>query len=284
MFIGSEALRSGRLTRGGLRWNYVAIHPDIYIEKGLRRTLEVNTRAAALWVPDGVVTGRAAAALHGAGFVDDDVAVEIIGRSRRPRNGVVVREERIHADEITCVNGIPVTTPVRTALDLARHLPRVRAVEHLDALAAATGVSAQSVLDLAARYPGARGIRRARHTMPLVDAGSQSPRESWLRMLLIDSGCPRPETQIMVSDGMSTAFIDMGWRDLRIGLEYDGDQHHSDRNQYVKDIGRQEMLANLDWLIIRVVREHSRAFIAARVREAFQHRLAKPAPGSWNGP
>lgn len=284
MFIGSEALRSGRLTRGGLRWNYVAIHPDIYIEKGLTRTLEVNTRAAALWVPDGVVTGRAAAALHGAGFVDDDVAVEIIGRSRRPRNGVVVREERIHADEITCVNGIPVTTPVRTALDLARHLPRVRAVEHLDALAAATGVSAQAVLDLAARYPGARGIRRARHTMPLVDAGSQSPRESWLRMLLIDSGCPRPETQIMVSDGMSTAFIDMGWRDLRIGLEYDGDQHHSDRNQYVKDIGRQEMLANLDWLIIRVVREHSRAFIATRVREAFQHRLAKPAPGSWNGP
>lgn len=281
MFLGSEALRSGRLTRGQLRWNYTAIHPDVYIEKGIERTLDVNTRAAALWVPDGIVTGRAAAALHGVPWIGAGTPIEIIGRSRRIRDGVIVRAERIDAAEMTRVGDLTVSTPARTALDLARHLPRGQAIAHLDGLAAATCVEVQDVLSLAHRYPGARGIRKARRIVPLLDAGAQSPRESWLRMLLIDGGFPRPSTQIRVSDGFLTAFVDMGWEDARIGLEYDGDQHRYDRHQFVKDIGRLEMLADCDWLVIRVVKEHSRAFILRRVHEAFRRRgglgLAKSA-------
>lgn len=280
-FIGSEALRSGSLTRGQLRWNYTAIHPDVYVAKGTARTLGVNTEAAALWVPGSTVTGRAAAALHGARWVDECAPIELIGRTHRSRNGVIVREERIDPDEITHAGALSVSTPTRTALDLARHiLPRAQAVVHLDALAAATGLDEQAVLSLASRYPGVRGIRRARLMLPLMDAGAQSPRESWLRMLLIDAGFPRPETQIMVTDASATAFIDMGWRQPRIGVEYDGDQHRSDRNQFVKDISRHEMLADLGWLIIRVVKEHSRVHIIERVQEAFRRRgngFAKPA-------
>jgi very-short-patch-repair endonuclease len=279
-FIGSEALRAGRLTRGQLRWNYTAIHPDVYVDKHCERTLEVNIRAASLWVPDGIVAGRAAAALYGVGWVDADTPVEVIGRSRRPRPGVVVREERIRADEYTTADGMCVSTPVRTALDLARHLPRSRAMTHLDALAAVTGIEPAAVLALARRYPGARGVRRARAILPMIDAGAQSPRESWLRMVLVDAGLPRPQTQIRVSDGYQTAFIDMGWEELRIGVEYNGDHHRSDRHQFVKDIGRYEMLSGLGWQIIRVVKEHGRAYIVERVREAFCRRgapLAKSA-------
>lgn len=279
-FIGSEALRAGRLTRGQLRWNYTAVHPDVYIERHSERTLEVNILAASLWVPDGVVAGRAAAAVHGVGWIDASTPVEMIGRSRRPRRGVVVRCERIGPDEYTTAGGLRVSTATRTALDLARHLPRTRAVAHLDALAAVTGVHQDAVLELARRYPGARGVRRARSTLPLVDAGAQSPRESWLRMVLIDAGLPRPQTQIRVSDGCQTAYVDMGWEEVRIGVEYDGDHHRSDRFQFVKDIGRYEMLAGLDWQVIRVVKEHSRAYIVGRVHDAFRRRggpLAKSA-------
>jgi len=140
-FLGSEALRSGRLTRGQLRWNYTAVHPDVYIDKDARRSLRVNTAAAALWVPGGIITGRAAAALHGAGFVDEDTPIEVIGRSRRPRPGVIVRSERIADDETTTSAGLRASTPARTALDLARHLSRTQALVHLDALAAATGIT-----------------------------------------------------------------------------------------------------------------------------------------------
>lgn len=273
-FIGSEALRSGRLTRGQLRWNHTAVHPDVYLPRDTERTLAVNTEAAALWVPGGVVTGRAAAALHGAAFVDDCTPIEIIGASRRPRPGVIVRSERIADDETTTVAGLIVATPHRAGLDLARHLPRTKAVAHLDALGAATGICASELLLLAERYPGARGIRVARQRIPLLDAGAQSPRETWLRLLLIDAGFDRPETQIEVRHGGFTAFIDMGWRELKIGVEYDGDVHLSDRKRYVRDIVRHETLLELGWLIIRVVKEHSRAFIVHRVNEAFRRRGA----------
>ena len=278
-FIGSDALRSGRLTRGQLRWNHTAVHPDVYVPKDANLTLALRTAAAALWVPGGTITGRAAAALHGAAFVADDTPIEVVGRSRRPQPGVLVRSELIADDETTTVAGLTVSTPVRTALDLARHLPRMRAVAHLDALAAATGLSPPDVLSLAARYPGARGIRRARQRVQLLDPGAQSPRESWLRLLVIDAGFPRPETQIEVRRPGFTAFIDMGWRALKIGLEYDGDLHLSDRGRYVRDIGRHETLGGLGWLMIRVVKEHSRAYILHRVHEAFRLRgpLAKSA-------
>ncbi len=271
-FIGSEALRSGRLTRGQLRWNYTAVHPNVYIPRGTRRTLAVNTRAAALWVPNGVVTGRAAAALHGARYVGDDTPIELIGRSRRAQPGVIVRSDRIARDEIIELSGLRVGTPARAALDISRHLPRGAALAHLDALAAATGLHTEDVLRIAERYPGARGVRQTRQLVPLLDAGAESPRESWLRLLVMDAGFPRPQTQIRVSDGCMTAYLDMGWEELRIGLEYDGDQHRSDRAQYVKDLARHEMFTHLDWLVIRVVKEHSRARVLHRVGEAFRLR------------
>lgn len=267
--IGSRAVARGELTRGQLRWRYGAIHPDVYIEKTAERTLATNTAAAALWIPGSVVAGRAAAAIHGVDWVDADTPIELIGPSRRRREGVIVRAERIEADETMRIGGLFVTTPARTGLDLARHLPRLEALAHLDALASARGVDPQAVLTLAARYRGARGVKRARSVIAEVDPGAQSPKETWLRLVVTDAGFPRPRTQIRVSDGFSTAFIDMGWEGPRIGLEYDGDQHRSDRRQFVRDIGRHEMLNSLGWTIIRVVKEHSRAFIIQRVGEAF---------------
>ncbi|BBY65076.1 type IV toxin-antitoxin system AbiEi family antitoxin [Mycolicibacterium helvum] len=271
-FSGSTAIASGLLTRGQLRWNYTAIHPDVYVPKGSERTLDVRTRAAALWVPDGIVAGRAAAALHGASWVGASTPVELIGRARRRQAGVIVREDRIRSDELMPHGDLVVTTPQRTALDLARHLPRAEAVAHLDALAAATGIKPADVLSLADRYPGARGVRRARAVAPLTDPGAQSPRESWLRLLLIDAGYPRPVTQIPVSDGYTTAFVDLGWDEPKIGLEYEGAHHQSDRSQFVRDIGRHDMLEELGWLIVRVVKEHSRAYILRRVHDAFNRR------------
>jgi AbiEi antitoxin C-terminal domain len=274
--IGSTSVASGLLTRGQLRWNYTAIHPDVYIPKGTERTLDLDIRAAALWIPDSIIAGRAASALHGVPWVGATTPVELIGRGHRRRAGVIVREERIAPDEVVPRGGLLTTTPERTALDLARHLPRAHALAHLDALAAASGIDPDAVLSIADRYPGARGIQRARATVPLTDAGAQSPRESWLRLLLIDAGFPRPVTQIPVSDGYTTVFIDLGWDEPKIGLEYEGGQHQSDRRQFVRDIGRYEMFNRLGWLMIRVVKEHSRGFIVQRVHDAFNRRLSLP--------
>lgn len=183
-----------------------------------------------------------------------------------------MRNERIDADDVVVIDGMTVTTPERTAFDLARHLPRDSAVRHLDALARATEIKAADVLLLAERYPRARGLPRARIALPLMDGGAQSPRETWLRLLLIDDGLPAPRTQIRVSDGYNEAFIDIGYDEPMVGLDYDGVQHADERERYVHDIGRAELVDRQGWIDIKVVKEHRRAFILHRLREAFARR------------
>jgi hypothetical protein len=272
-FIGSEQLDLGTLTRGKLRWDYVAIFPDVYVPKSAVASLRPRTGGAWLWSGrDGVIAGRAAAALHGALWVDAMTPIELIAHRTRAPAGVIVRNERIDSNEITLVAGMPATCPARTALDLARHLPRDEAVAHLDALAHATDVRAEDAWALAGRYPRARGLRRAEVALDLMDGGAQSPKETWLRLLVIDAGFPRPRTQILVTDGFNTAFLDLGWDEPKIGMDYDGEQHRADRKRYVHDIGRNEMVRSEGWDDIHVVAEHSKRFIVRRAADAFARR------------
>jgi hypothetical protein len=106
--------------------------------------------------------------------------------------------------------------------------------------------------------------------LELVDPGAQSPRESYLRLLFIDAGLSRPQTQIPVLgvDRIPVAYLDMGWQEWMVAVEYDGDQHRMDRRQYVKDIRRQEMLDEVGWTIVRVVAEDSPEAVLRRVRTA----------------
>ena len=96
VFIGSRALAKGQLTRGALRWNYRAIFPDVYAPKTVAPSIRRNSLGAWLWSGSkGVITGRAAAAMHGALWVQSCVPVEIVGSASRPPSGIVVRNERI---------------------------------------------------------------------------------------------------------------------------------------------------------------------------------------------
>lgn len=272
-FLGPPAVAAGALSRGQLRWNYRPVVPRVYAAKRMALSLLRHIEAVSLWAgDDAVIAGRAAAYLHGVRWVDAGIPVEVITPRRLGWPGVIVRHERIAADEIVTVGGIAVTSPVRTAFDLGRHLQRNPAVAQLDALAAATGVREADALALAHRYPGARGIRTARTALALVDAGAQSPRETWLRLLVIDAGFPRPRTQQRVSDGSMTAFLDMGWEEPMIGLDYDGEYHLTDRRRYVTDLARDEMLRRQGWDDIHVVKEHSPAYILHRLRRAWAGR------------
>lgn len=127
---------------------------------------------------------------------------------------------------------------------------------------------------LAERYPGRRGIRQARKVIDLVDPGAESPRETWLRLLLIRAGFPRPTTQIPVHNqyGTLVAVLDMGWENLKIAAEYDGDHHWMDRRRFRDDILRAENVSDLGWIDIRVTARDAEGDIVRRVRAAFDRR------------
>lgn len=278
VFVGSEALAGGVITRHALQRYYTRLFPNVYYQRGRQPTLYDRTLAAWLWSGRrAVIAGVAASALHGARWVDPNEPIELIWSNGRPPKGLVVRNEKLDAGETITVEGLPVTTIARTAFDLGRHLPRGKALARLDALAWAGGLHLGEVCGLADRNTGARGIRRLRAALPLVDGGAASPRETWLRLLLIDAGLPAPETQIPLSDNRGlAAVLDMGWREFRVGVEYDGDQHRYDRRQYVWDLQRSRIVARLGWRRVQVVNEDRPDDVIARVREALMSRGWRP--------
>jgi hypothetical protein len=252
VFIGSEAIAGGEVTRHQLQRRYAPIYPGVYAARGQQLSLRHRTEGAWLWSRRrAIVAGVAASALHGAQWVDADTPIELVWSSTRTPKGIVSREQKLAGDEVVWVARLPVTTPARTAYDLGRFLKPGEAVARLDALMRATPFSTEDVLRLAERYPGARGVRRLRPVLDLVDGGAASPKETWLRLLLVDSGFPKPTTQIPVVEGYrAIAFLDMGWREFGVAVEYDGDQHRSDRRRYVNDQRRLRRLAEWGWIVI----------------------------------
>jgi len=271
VFVASEALAAGRVTRHQLAAHHRRIFPGVYAPKGTALSLGDRIAAAWLWSGrKGVVTGLAASALHGAKWISADTPVELnIDRHKSPP-GVLIRRDTLVEGEIVHLKGMAVTTVARTAFDLARRGPRIRAVERLDSLCRATGFKADDVLPRVVEHPRVRGRRRVGELLELVDPGAQSPKESWLRMILTDAGFPRPRTQIPVlaPDGYVRYFLDMGWEELRVAAEYDGEQHRIDTVQFRKDVLRSEYLDTLGWRRIRVLAGHRRDDIVRRVQQA----------------
>ncbi len=277
IFIGSEALADGALSRHELRF-HTRLWPDVYHRRGAVPSLRDRTVAAWLWSRRrAVIAGAAAAAVHGAQWVDPNGPIELVWENGRPPAGLIVYNDRIDADEVTRVAGIPVTSVARTAFDLGRRLRRGEAVASLDALARAVSFSAEDVLRLAERHHGARGVRRLREVLPLVDRGAASPKETWLRLLLIDAGFPAPTTQIPVQDTWGlVAMLDMGWEQFKVAAEYDGDQHRTDRARYAWDQKRSRIVSAHGWIRIQVIKEDSPEDVIARVGTALRSRGWRP--------
>jgi hypothetical protein len=263
------------VTKSRLSTRYTRLFPDVYVERDVDMTAELRAKAGWLWTGRrGVVAGFAAAALHGSKWVDDGQVVELIHDNRRGPPGIQPHGDGIEEDEITLVAGVPVTSPVRTALDFGCWYPTTTAVAGIDALGRATEIKPADVELLARRYAGRRGIVRARQAVNLFDPGAQSPKESWLRIVLIEAGLPRPQTQIPVRNevGNVFAYLDMGWEDFKVAVEYDGDQHRRDRRQYAWDVRRLERLQRCGWFVVRVVSGDRPADIIVRVRAALARR------------
>lgn len=71
-----------------------------------------------------------------------------------------------------------------------------------------------------------------------------------MRVLLVRAGLPKPQTQIELRE--LRVRVDMGWREWKVAVEYDGIQHWDDPYQRAWDIERIALLEAAGWAVIRV--------------------------------
>ncbi len=283
-FRGWDAVEAGKLSVHELRRFYAPVYPGVYVPRGAELSTLQRTRAAWLWSRRrGVVAGLSASAMLGAKWVAPDLPAELIHANRRPPQLLVVYSDVLAAGESRTFAGMPVTTPARTAFDIGRRSPLTDGVQRIDALMNATDLKVSAIEAVIAKHPGVRGLRQLRQTIDLVDGGAESPYESLTRLLLVQAGFPRPQTQIPVSDeyGFVIARIDIGWPEYLVGVDFEGAHHWTDAKQRTWDVERYTKLPELGWNDIRLtsgmLHNRSDEFLS-RVGEAL---IARGCPKTW---
>jgi hypothetical protein len=94
----------------------------------------------------------------------------------------------------------------------------------------------------------------------MVRAGVDSPRETVLRLVIVRAGFPEPEVNgvILDGDGKKIATGDLVFREYKVLVEYDGEQHRLDQEQYNWDIDRLDAIREAGWLVVRINKSHLR--------------------------
>jgi hypothetical protein len=264
------------MTRGQLAYRCQRIFPDVWIDKRAKIDFRTRTLAAGHWMKgDGVLCGYSASAVHGAQWIDPKLPAEIMTRRRWQNHpDLVIRRQVPLPHEVVEVADFRVTTPERTAYDLARRLEWEPAVIAVDALAnALKSFGTDDILKVLDDHPTHGQRAHVRAVAKAMDAGADSPQETRTRLTLIEHGLPRPETQIIVRDGLH-GFVgqaDMGYRRWRLLIEYEGGQHDND-DQLVIDVERYYLMEQLGWTVIRVTKNLLRSpwLLADRVARALR--------------
>lgn len=246
-FRGTAAIARGLVTPGQLRGpRFRRLFPDLYVLAITEVDLALRSRAAALFVAGrGVLGGYSAAELLGASCGPADAPAEVVllgGHRQRPLGGLLVRRDRLVAADVTDAGGVPVTTPRRTAYDLARRLPLTEAVVAVDALACAHGFDPADLLAIARAHLGARGSRQLAEVVGLANPLAESPMETRIRLALWFGGLPVPVVQHPVGPYR----LDMAYPALGVGIEYDGREHLT-QERAIRDLDRQAYLTATGW-------------------------------------
>jgi hypothetical protein len=275
-FTTAEAAAFG-VSRSALRsvpWRNV--FRDVWAHESVEETRQMRLAAVRLVLGRfAFVCGHTAAWLYGIDArhkQSDLVWVGCPTGSRlRTRSGCVTREITVTAADLDLLDGVLVTTPVRTAFDCARWLAPVESLVVADAMAHDGLLKPEALAAYRATHVGIRNVTRVDQTLAMLEEASESPMETRVRHLLVSAGLPRPTAQHVVRDasGKFLARLDLAYVGIKLAIEYDGAHHWEQRRE---DDRRRDAIRALGWTVIVVsasdyrdapirVVEHVRSFI-----------------------
>ena len=238
-FTPAEARAAG-VGRGTLQGKAVVhLHYGLYLDADAPLTLDLQVRSALRILPPGTVAaGATTLALLGAREGPRTLRFMTTWPHPVRRPGLIVsrisklpphEDDRLLAPYAFCT--------------AATELGLVDLVAAGDRLVRSNRVEQDTLIEAAAGARG-RGCLRARRAASLVRRRVDSPRETWLRLCLVLPGLPEPAINVRI--GSKTRYLgkpDLVYEFYRVLLEYEGDQHRTDRRQWAYDMGRYEDFA-----------------------------------------
>jgi very-short-patch-repair endonuclease len=230
----------GRLTR---------LHRGVYLVAALPAQFTAEMAAVLACGDAAVLSHHAAAALWGIrrpchGPVD----VTVIAGQARQRRGI--RVHRATNLDHTRHHGIPVTTPARTLLDLAPHLPPTeldRAVEQAQVHGLATPTTLHALVATQAGHQGIGALAATLHAGHRPSL-TRSEAEARLLALIRAARLPAPITNTRVRGHE----VDLLWAEQRLIVEVDGFAFHSTRQAFERDRLRDAELQAAGYRVMRV--------------------------------
>lgn len=215
----------------------VKIRRGVWVAKrplSVRERHQQDVRAALAGRADGaVVSHLSAAAFHGLPLPSKLDTVWLTRPGRRGgghhRSGIQVVRAPLQVSEWGWQEDLKVTTMDRTTIDIARNESFVMGVMVADAAlrGGCTPGQLRAALERARRWPG---MAKARQVVDFADARSESPYESWMRVLLseLDLGELTPQLVINDEHGNFVARVDAALEDRKVAFEYDGEAKYDE--------------------------------------------------------
>jgi very-short-patch-repair endonuclease len=248
------------LSPGALRWRlrrgrWTAVRPGVYRIEGAPLSWRQELKAVCLWAARGAaVSHRAAAALWGlARFRPGPVELSVTRDLRLAGPAAIHRVDSLGVRDVQAFDGLPVTSPTRTLLDLCATEDRATLEATLDECLRRKLTSLEKLSAALDRAPGHRGTGFLRALLVRYQGGeapAESEAEAKLLEVIDDAGLPRPEKQREVSARGRLRRLDFAYRVQRLALEVDGYAYHSDPTAFEKDRERRNALTSRGWKVL----------------------------------
>ncbi|MGB6424491.1 MAG: type IV toxin-antitoxin system AbiEi family antitoxin domain-containing protein [Solirubrobacterales bacterium] len=246
------------------------LYPGVYAVGHLSREPLADLWAARLFVgADAVFSHEVAGQLRGIQARGTAPITLTTPRKLASRPGLRIHHSLLPADEVSLLDGLPVTVVSRTLLDLAGVLtPRrlQRALEECERLWIGGGLGVEALLG---RYPGRRGagtLRRALATWSPGASWTRSELEERFICFLDGQGLPRGETNARVQTAQESFECDVVWSQQRLIVERDGLSVHRGDLAFERDTAKRRALSAAGWTVVvitwRALHEQSEALAA----------------------
>ncbi|MGY1602603.1 hypothetical protein [Geodermatophilus sp. SYSU D00815] len=266
-------VRSGRWRRS--RWRGVLVDGDV------PDSFAVQLRAASLLVGSDLVACHATAARLWEFDVLGDDTLHFLGPPslvNRSRPGIRVHPSSLGTEDAVLVDGIWCTPAARTACDVVRLTPPIDGLATLDA----------ALLRLLPQG-GPRG--RGRGAGGPAAGGAAAPAGALGRspggladgvadaVALPRCRLPAPDLQVKVPAEGRARWLDLGWREERVGAEFDGQEAHMTPEQLRDDRRRHNWLTENSWPLLHFTKHD--VYRAHRQMLAVTARALRLPPRSW---